>query len=64
MKKDDLMTKREVMDYLRISLATLDRLIKRHAFPYIKLEKKILFRRSDIDAYLESKTIRKGGEWK
>jgi len=64
MKKDDLMTKREVMDYLRISLATLDRLIKRHAFPYIKLEKKILFRRFDIDAYLESKTIRKGGEWK
>jgi excisionase family DNA binding protein len=60
MKKDDLMTKREVMDYLRISLATLDRLIKRHAFPYIKLEKKILFRRSEIDAYLESKTIRKG----
>jgi excisionase family DNA binding protein len=61
MKKDDLMTKREVMDYLRISLATIDRLIKRYAFPYIKLGKRVLFRRSEIDAYLESKTIRKKG---
>lgn len=59
MKNDDLMTKPEVMAYLRISLGTLDRLIKRHAFPFVKLERRILFRRSEIDAYLESKTVKK-----
>ncbi len=60
MKNDDLMTKSEVMAYLRISLGTLNRLIKRHAFPFVKLERRVLFRRSEIDAYLESKTVRKG----
>jgi excisionase family DNA binding protein len=58
MKKDDLMTKAEVMAYLRISLATLNRLIKRHAFPLVKLERKVLFRKTDIDAFLESKIVR------
>ncbi|MCX6565391.1 MAG: helix-turn-helix domain-containing protein [Candidatus Aminicenantes bacterium] len=58
-KNDDLTTKSEIIAYLRISLATLDRLIKRHAFPFIKFEKKVFFRRSEIDAYLESKTARK-----
>jgi excisionase family DNA binding protein len=59
MEMKDLMTRKEVMDYLRISNMTLHRLMKNYKFPYIKLEKKVLFRRSEIDAYLESKTVRK-----
>jgi hypothetical protein len=30
-----------------------------HAFPFIKFRKSVLFRRSEIDAYLESMTIKK-----
>ena len=54
------MTKKEVQAYLRISHMTLQNLMKDQKFPYIKLGKRVLFRRSEIDTYLESKTVRKG----
>ena len=60
MKKETFMTKKEVQEYLKISPATLDRLMNDKAFPYIKLRKKgkVLFRKSDIDKFLEEKTIK------
>jgi len=62
MDEDILLTRKEVMKLLRISHDTLHRLMKEGLLVYIKLEKsrrgKVLFRRSDIDAFLESKTIR------
>jgi excisionase family DNA binding protein len=61
MEKDVLLTKKEVLEYLKISNRTLYLLMKNHAFPYIKLSRKVLFRRSEIDAFLESKTVKKGG---
>lgn len=45
------------MEYLRISHGTLDKIIKKREIPYIKLERKVLFKKSDIDAWLESKRI-------
>jgi excisionase family DNA binding protein len=61
MVENDLLTKAEALKYLRISNRTLYLLMKRHEFPYIKLGKRVLFRRTEIDAYLESKTIGKDG---
>ena len=58
MDKAVLMTKKEVMEYLRISHDTLHRLMKQRAFPYIKLDRKVLFRKSDIDCFLESKLVK------
>jgi excisionase family DNA binding protein len=58
MNKDELLTRNEVMDYLKISHGTLHKLMKQKAIPYIKLEKKVLFRKSDIDKFLNSKTIK------
>jgi excisionase family DNA binding protein len=57
MEKDILMTKKEAMDYLKISHQTLFRLMKQKDFPYFKLERKVLFRKSDIDKWLESKKV-------
>ena len=37
---------------------TLHRLMKSGAFPYIKLARKVLFRKEDIDRFLESKLIK------
>lgn len=54
----ELLTRAQVMAYLQISAMTLHRLMKRHAFPYIKLETKVLFRRSDIDSYLEAHLVK------
>jgi excisionase family DNA binding protein len=59
MEQEVLMTKKEVQAYLRISHMTLQNLMKRHSLPYIKLEKRVLFRRSDIDAYLEAHLVKK-----
>lgn len=57
-RRDDLMTKQDVMDYLKISHQTLHRMMKSGAFPYIKLERKVLFRKRDIDAYLEAHLVK------
>lgn len=53
------MTRAETMEYLRISRGMLDRLTKRREIPFIKLaRKKVLFRKADVDRWLESKTVR------
>jgi|GEM_PF-6324115 len=51
------MTKAEVMAYLKISLPTLNRLLKKGAFPYYKLERRVLFRKNEIDAFLEARIV-------
>jgi len=58
MEEDRLLTKKEVLEYLRISRSTLDHSLMKE-IPYIKLGKRVLFRKSDIDAYLEKKTVNK-----
>lgn len=52
------MTKAEVMEYLRISRGTLDKLMQRHDLPFVKLEKKVLFRKMDIDRFLEQHLVK------
>lgn len=56
MNEDRLLTKEEVAEYLRISRATLGRLMKK--IPYIKLGRRVLFKKSDIDKFLESKKVK------
>jgi excisionase family DNA binding protein len=58
MSEEKLLTREEVMDYLRISKASLYRLMKQKAFPYIKFERKVLFRKKDIDEFLESRLVK------
>jgi len=57
MEKSDLLTREQLMEYLQISKGTLYKLMRRKAFPYIKLERKVLFRKKDIDKFLESKIV-------
>jgi len=47
-----LMTKTEVKDYLRISYGTLEYLMKKEGLPFIKWRRKILFRKKDVDEFL------------
>jgi len=54
----ELLTREQVMRYLQISHGTLNKLMRQKAFPYIKLERKVLFKKADIDAWLESKMIK------
>jgi len=52
------MTKDDLMTYLHISRGTINRLMKR-GLPHIKLERRVLFRKEDIDTYLKSKLVKK-----
>jgi excisionase family DNA binding protein len=56
MEEDKLLTKKEAQEYLRISRTTLERKIMKE-IPYIKLGKRVLFRKSDIEKYLETKKV-------
>lgn len=48
------MTKAECQEYLRISKSSLEKLVKQ-GLPRIKLERKVLFRKDDVDRWLERK---------
>lgn len=58
MKEDAVMTKAEAIEYMRISVATIDRLMKSRTLPFIKVGKKVLFRKSDIDKFLERRLVK------
>lgn len=46
-------------DYLGVTPRTLEvwRCVKRHAIPYIKVGRLVKYRQTDLDAWLESRTI-------
>jgi len=54
----ELLTREQAMQYLQISHGTLNKLMRQKAFPYIKLERKVLIKKSDIDRWLESKIVK------
>lgn len=58
MPKKELLTKQETIEYLRISMNTLYRLMKSGELTYIKLERKVLFKKEDIDKFIESKKVK------
>lgn len=58
MTNDELLTINEALEYLKISRGSLYKLMKQKAFPYIKLEKRVLFRKNDIDKFLNSRTVK------
>lgn len=57
----EYMTKKEAAEYMRIGSATLERLM-RQGLPYIKLQRRVLFRRPDVDKWLESRIVTKGAK--
>jgi len=48
------MTKVECQEYLRISKSSLEKLVK-EGLPRIKLDRKVIFRKVDVDRWLERK---------
>jgi excisionase family DNA binding protein len=52
------MTKAELQEYLRISKSSVEKLMKQ-GLPHIKLTRRVLFRKVDVDGWLESKIVKK-----
>jgi len=53
-----LMTRTEVMVYLRVSKRTFDKMMKSENIPHFRLKKKLLFRESEIENWRESKRVK------
>ena len=63
MNETDLFTPQEYANYRRCSLRTLDReRADGRGCPYVRLGARILYRRNDIDRYLEAH-VRGGADW-
>lgn len=54
MTQADFLTTAELLDYLQVNVQTLHRLIKSGQIPAIRVGREWLFRRRDIDGWLES----------
>jgi len=54
------MTKKEVAEFLRMSIATIDRLIQKGKIPSYKVGRKRLFKKEDLINWVESQ--KEGGE--
>ena len=46
-----------IWEYLRISSQTLEKFMKQKQISFIKLDRKVLFKKSDIDKFIERKRI-------
>lgn len=54
----EYLTKKEVLAYLKVSRTIIEKLM-RQGLPHIKLDRRVLFRKKDVDAFLEKKIIGK-----
>lgn len=57
---DELLTVKEVEEYLRVTRTTIYKLINRGAFPVIKVAGATRIKRDDLMAYIERSTETKG----
>ncbi len=57
---EELLTVKEVMEYLKITRTTIYKLINRGAFPVIKVAGATRIKRDDLMAYIERSTETKG----
>ena len=54
----EYLTKDQLVQYLKLSRPTINRLMKQRAFPFIKLDRRVLFRKADIDQFMTSKLVK------
>ena len=58
MPEREYLTKKEAGDYLRLSRATLDRLVKNRELKAAKIGKKVVFSRHDLDALFKKHLLK------
>jgi len=52
-----LITKKELAQYLRLSVFTVDTCVSQNRIPYIKIGRRVLFDLADIDAWLQHQKV-------
>jgi excisionase family DNA binding protein len=61
-RNHDLLTEKEAANFLNVAPGTLSvwRSVGRYAVPFLKVGSKVRYRRSDLEAWLESRTRSNG----
>lgn len=54
-----MLTKQEVMEWLKVSLTTIDRLMKQ-GMPYTKIGKAVRFEKEDVEKWLKEQQNKDG----
>jgi excisionase family DNA binding protein len=54
---DEFLTRDELRTLLKCSLSTVERLLRQHTFPVVKLRRKVLVRRAAVEAWLAAQEI-------
>lgn len=56
----EMLSREQVQEYLKISRGTLLRLMNatENPIPYFKLKRHVLFKKADVEAWLESKRVK------
>jgi len=52
---DEILTKKETLKYLKIGRSTLEKFMNERQISFIKLERKVFFKKVDIDKFIESR---------
>ncbi len=60
---DEILTVKEVAKYLKISPAKLYYMINRRQIPYIRLDRNVRIRKSDLMLWLNGQVVDVGGVW-
>jgi len=55
---NEIFTKKEAAAYLKVSIPTIDRWMKKRIIPYSKIGGKVLFQKKDLINLLENKKIK------
>ena len=55
--ESDYLTKKELLAYLKVSRALVEKFM-REGLPHIKLDRRVLFRKADVDKFMESKLVK------
>jgi len=58
MKDDIYLTRAELMALLKIRPSTVSRLMKSRAFPFFRVGRRVLFKRSDIDKWMMTRRVK------
>ena len=52
-----LINKKELAEYLRLSIYTVDAWVSQHRIPYIKMGRRVLFDLDEIDKWKENRKV-------
>ncbi|HOX59356.1 MAG TPA: helix-turn-helix domain-containing protein [Candidatus Paceibacterota bacterium] len=57
---DEMMSRQELADWLKVCVGAIDRYCRKEKLPFIKVGRRVLFRRRDVERWLEKRL--KNGE--